>query len=67
MFLEQLGEFLGHCTAEFLGVDNCHGAAIVARHIMTNTDGDQLYRSRPLLSRVSEAPPPQSSDGPDAT
>ena len=44
VFLEQLGELLGHGAAEFLGIDDGDGAAIVARHVMADADGDQFDR-----------------------
>src|SRR5262245_42948528 len=44
VLFEQLGELFGHGTAELLGVDDGHGATIVARDIVADADGDQLDR-----------------------
>ena len=44
VFLEQLGELLGHGAAELLGIDDGDGAAVVARHVVADADGDQLDR-----------------------
>src|SRR5690348_14303142 len=41
---EQLGELFGDRAAEFLGIDDGHRAAIVARHVMADADRDQLDR-----------------------
>ena len=43
-FLEQLGELLGHRAAELLGIHDGDGAAVVARHVVADADGDQLDR-----------------------
>ena len=42
--VEQLGELLHHRAAELLGVDDGDGAAVVARHVVADADGDQLDR-----------------------
>ena len=42
VFLEELGQFLGHGAAQFLRVNDGHGALVVARHIMAYADGDKL-------------------------
>ena len=44
LLLEQLGELLGHHAAEFLGIHNGDGAAVIACHVVPNTDRDQLDR-----------------------
>ena len=44
VLLEQLGELLGHRAAELLGIDDGDGAAIIARHVVADADGDQLDR-----------------------
>jgi hypothetical protein len=44
MLVEELGELLGHGAAEFLGVHDGHGAAVVARHVVADADGDELHR-----------------------
>src|SRR5262245_25404860 len=41
---EQLGELFGDGAAEFLGVDDGHCAAIVARDVVADADRDQLDR-----------------------
>ena len=44
MLVEQLGELLGHRAAKLLGVDDGDGAAVIARHVVADADGDQLDR-----------------------
>src|SRR5215475_5359733 len=44
LLVEQLGQLLQHGAAELLGVDDRHGAAVVARHVVADADGDQLHR-----------------------
>ncbi len=44
LLVEQLGELVGHGAAELLGIDDGDGAAIVARHVMADADGDQFDR-----------------------
>ena len=44
VLVEQLGELVGHRAAELLGVDDGDGAAVVARHVVADADGDQLDR-----------------------
>ena len=43
-FVKKFGKFFGHRAAEFLGVDDRHGAAIVARHVMADADRDEFDR-----------------------
>ena len=43
-FVEQLGELVRHGAAELLGVDDGDGAAVIARHVVADADGDQLDR-----------------------
>ena len=38
---EQFGEFFGDGTAEFLGIDDGDGTAIIARDVVTDADRDQ--------------------------
>ena len=40
---EQLGELLRHGAGQFLGVGDGHGAAVIARDVMADADGDQLH------------------------
>ena len=58
LLLEQLGELLGHRAAELLGVDDGDGAAVVARHVVADADGDQLDRRArlDLLDDVAQVP-----------
>ena len=44
LFLEQFGELLGHHAAEFLGIHDGDGAAVIARHVVADADRDQLDR-----------------------
>src|SRR3989304_227730 len=44
VLLEQFGQLLGHGAAELLGIDDGDGAAIIARDVMADADGDQLPR-----------------------
>jgi len=44
MFLEQLGKLFGHDAAELLGVDDGDRAAVVARDVVADADGDQFDR-----------------------
>ncbi len=44
ILLEQFGELLGHGAAEFLGIDDGDGAAVIARDVMADADGDQFDR-----------------------
>src|SRR5437899_2624686 len=55
---EELGELFGDRAAEFLGVDNGHGAAIVARDVVADADRDQLDRRAglDLLDDVAQVP-----------
>src|ERR1700687_5048491 len=41
---EQLGELFGDGAAEFLGIDDGDGAAIIARDVVTDADRDQFDR-----------------------
>ena len=58
LLVEQLGQLLGHGAAELLGVDDGDGAAIVARHVVADADGDQLDRRA-----QSRSPRSPSADG----
>src|SRR4051812_31979882 len=40
----QLGELFGDRAAKLFGVDDGHGAAVVARHVVADADRDQLHR-----------------------
>ncbi len=51
--VEQLGQLLDHDAAEFLGVDDRHRAAVIARHVVADADGDQLDR-RALLDLLDD-------------
>ena len=42
--VEQRGELLHHRAAELVGVDDGDGAAVVARDVVADADGDQLDR-----------------------
>src|SRR5216683_8232136 len=55
---EQFGEFLGDGAAEFFSVHDGDGAAIIARHIMTDADRDQFDRRTglDLLDDVPQVP-----------
>src|SRR5262245_30408151 len=44
VFLEQLGKLFGHRPTKLLGVDNSYRAAIVARDVVADSDGNQLDR-----------------------
>src|SRR6476660_3201664 len=48
VLIEQLGELVGHYAGELFGIGHRHGASIIARHIMTDADGNKLDR-RPRL------------------
>jgi hypothetical protein len=38
VFLEQLAEFFEHDTAQLLGVDDRHGAAVIAGSVVADAD-----------------------------
>ena len=40
---EEFGELFGHGAGQFLGVGDGDGTLIVAGHVMTDADGDQLH------------------------
>ena len=42
MLVEQFGKLFGHGAAEFLGVDDRDGAAVVPRNVVTDADRDQF-------------------------
>src|SRR6476620_11232294 len=42
--VEQFGQLFGDGAAEFFGVDDGDGAAIIARDVMADADRDQLDR-----------------------
>ena len=42
--LEQFRQLLGHDATQFLGIDDGHGAAVIARHVMADADGNQFDR-----------------------
>ena len=44
LFVEQFGELFGHDAAKLFGVHDRHRAPVVARHIVTDADGDQFDR-----------------------
>ena len=44
MLVEEFGELLGHGAAQLLGIDDGHGALVVARDVMADADGDELDR-----------------------
>src|SRR5271163_266332 len=44
VLIEELSQFLRHGAAELLGVDDRHGATIIARHVMADADRDELDR-----------------------
>src|SRR4029453_5734100 len=55
---EQFGELFGDGAAEFLGIDDGDGSAIVARNVMTDADRDQFDRRAglDLLDDVTQMP-----------
>src|SRR5581483_1289333 len=55
---EQLGELFSEGAAELLGIHDRDRAAIIARHIMTNADRDQLDRRArlDLLDDMAQVP-----------
>src|ERR1700674_2719860 len=53
IFVEQFGELLDHDAAELLGVDDRHGAPVIARHVMADSDRDQFDR-RALLDVLDD-------------
>src|SRR5579859_1211278 len=55
---EQFGQFLGDGAAKFFGVHNGDRAAIIARDVMADADGDQLDRRTRLdfLDNVTQVP-----------
>src|SRR5215216_3694742 len=55
---EQFGEFFGNGAAEFLGIDDGDGTAIVARDVVTDADRDQFDRRTglDLLDDVAQVP-----------
>src|ERR1700733_1891992 len=46
--IKELSQFLCHRAAELLGVDDRHGAPIIARHVMADAYGDELDRGAGL-------------------
>ena len=58
VLLEQFGELLGHGAAKLLGIDDGDGAAVVARHVVADADGDQLDRRArlDLLDDLAQMP-----------
>ena len=44
MLFEEFGKLFGHRPAEFLGVHNGDRTPIVSRHVVPDTDRNQLYR-----------------------
>jgi len=44
LLAEQLREFFGHGSAKLLGVHNGDRAAVIARHVMADADGDKFDR-----------------------
>ena len=53
-FFKKFGKFFDHRAAEFLRVDDRHGAAIVARHVMADADRDEFDR-RARLDLLDDA------------
>jgi hypothetical protein len=41
LFVEELGEALEHDAAQLLGVNDCHGAAVIAGHVVADADRGQ--------------------------
>ena len=48
ILVEELGELFQHHAAQLLGVDDRHGAAVVAGHVVTDADRDQLDLAQAL-------------------
>ena len=44
ILVEQFGEFFQHGAAELLGIDDGDGAAVIARDVVADADGEQLDR-----------------------
>ena len=44
VLLEQLDELVGHRPGQLGRIGDGHGAAIVARHVMADTDREKLHR-----------------------
>src|SRR4051812_15996438 len=44
MLVKQFRKLLGHRAPELLGIDDGHGTAVVAGHVMADADGDELDR-----------------------
>src|ERR1700722_6212405 len=56
VLVEEFGELLRHSPAKLFGVDDGHGAPVVARHVVANANGDQLNRRAglDLLNHVAQ-------------
>ena len=56
--LEQLDQLVGHGAGELGGVGDGDGAAVVARHVVADADGDQLDRGArlDLLDHLAQMP-----------
>ena len=48
LFVEEFGEFFEHDAAQLLGVDDRHGEAVRAGHVVADTDRDQFDLFEPL-------------------
>ena len=60
VLVEQLGKLLGHDAGKLLRVGDGDGAAVVARDVMADADGEQLDRriaSRSLRSPGADGAP----------
>ena len=58
VLLEQLDQLVGHGAGELGGVGDGDGAAVVARHVVADADGDQLDRGArlDLLDHLAQMP-----------
>ena len=57
--VEEFGEFFEHDAAQLLGVDDRHGTAVIAPHVVADADRDQLDRCLECTSRNSRGGLPQ--------
>ena len=53
VLIEKIGELVGNGAAQLLGIDDGDSAPVMARHVVTDADGDKLD-GRALLDRLND-------------